>query len=433
MKRYFLFPFRYDAQVPGAGAGGDTELIMKSIADLGKSQKEGIDAAKTELSQQVVDVTGQIKQVETKAENLAKVVGELEETQKLILKKQGQIRIEGGEARVKSFNEILAETIEENIEKIKSFRKGDDLKFRMKGFEDEAIKEVKAVGNMSTSANFVGNANYVTDFRTNIIDKPYNNIWLSDVIPNEFSAQGSSVMYPKENGGEGGAASWTDPTADKAQMDFDLTTQSAYFKWGAGYVIVAREMLDDIPFMTAYIQTRMLRSLKTWENSFILSGTADTNPVVGLATLATAYDGALTDRIGMIIDGAFGQIPEDTFNFYRGTTVVLQPRRAVEIGLNQASGSGEYNLPAGSVGFRNGMLELGGLTPVTTTQIGADDFYAFDRSALVFIRRMQPELRMFEDSILAKKNLVMFRIEERATLVCFNNAAVVKGTLPALV
>jgi hypothetical protein len=47
----------------------------------------------------------------------------------------------------------------------------------------------------------------------------------------------------------------------------------------------------------------------------------------------------------------------------------------------------------------------------------------------MFIRRMNPELRMFEDATLAKKNKIMFRIEERATVIGFNNKAIVKGLL----
>ena len=49
----------------------------------------------------------------------------------------------------------------------------------------------------------------------------------------------------------------------------------------------------------------------------------------------------------------------------------------------------------------------------------------------LLINRLAPELRMFEDSTLAKQNKVMFRIEERITLAIFNNNAVVKGTLTA--
>jgi len=47
----------------------------------------------------------------------------------------------------------------------------------------------------------------------------------------------------------------------------------------------------------------------------------------------------------------------------------------------------------------------------------------------LLVNRLNPELRMFEDSTLAKQNKVMFRIEERITLVIFNDDAIVKGSL----
>jgi hypothetical protein len=100
--------------------------------------------------------------------------------------------------------------------------------------------------------------------------------------------------------------------------------------------------------------------------------------------------------------------------------------------LNQADGSREFDLPQNSVAFGAGKLTLAGLQTVTTSQVGAQTFYALDRNALMFIRRMSPELRMFEDSTLAKKNKIMFRIEERATLIGFNDAAIVSGTLPSI-
>jgi HK97 family phage major capsid protein len=421
VKHNFLYR-QFDPQ-----AVDPTETIVTEIKTLGEAHKTQIGEVKAKVD----TLEAKVGEVETKtakviADEVDKFRGEFNEVQA----KLGSQFAAGEKKEEKTFNEILGETIEANIEEIKSFKSGQEKRFRLAGI-DENVKEVKTVGDMST-ANFVGNANYVTDFRSRIVEVPYNNVWLSDVIPNESSSSGASVMYPKENGGEGGAALWTDPTADKAQMDFDLTTQSAYFKWIAGFVIVAREMLDDIPFMTAYIQSRMLRSLKTAENDFILNGSADTNPVDGIADLATAYSGSYTDAVRMIIDAAYGQIPEDTNNFYNPTTIIMRPRRAVEIGLNQADGSGEFDLPQNSVAFGAGKLTLAGLQTVTTSQVGAQTFYALDRNALMFIRRMSPELRMFEDSTLAKKNKIMFRIEERATLIGFNDAAIVSGTLPSI-
>lgn len=316
---------------------------------------------------------------------------------------------------VKTFNQVLAETIAENAEAIRNFKRGDDL-----------AMEFKAVGDMSIAANFAGSTPFNQDVRTQMIISPYERVWLSDLLPQGTTNKGS-VLYPKENGGEGGAATWV--TGDKPQMDFDLTSANAFVKWIAGYVIVDREMLDDLDFMTSYLQSKMLISLKVAENNFILNGTSDANPVTGLLTAATAYDGTFTAGVDRMVDAAYGQIPEDTFEFYQGNTSILNVRDAVKIGLNKAVGSGEYDLPAGTVAFSNGALSVAGLNMATTTQIAANNFLTFDKTATLLINRLKPELRIFEDAALAKQNKVMFRIEERITLAIFNNAALVKGTL----
>lgn len=345
----------------------------------------------------------------------------------------------GSEGEVKSFNQILGEAIEANADKISGYGKGHpelkiDLMPEVKEVSPDTKKrEVKAVGDMSVSSNFPTATTALTvDQRWNeMIMSPYNRQWLSDILPNGTS-NGRSVIYPKENGGEGAAALWEDPTEDKAQIDFDLTTQTAPFKWIAGFVIIDRDMLDDIPFLTSYIQNKMLISLKTAENSFILNGANSTSDrVPGLRYSATAYSGSQTDAVKVLLDAAWGQIVEDTNQFYSPTHAILRPRDAVtKIGLHTASGSGEFDLPDGSVVFQNGKLIVGGVTVVPTAQIpAADDFMVLDASAAMFIRRMVPELRVFEDSILAKKNKVMFRIEERATVIVFNNNAIVTGKL----
>lgn len=409
------------------------DVIVKSIKDLGQKHKTAIEEVKGLITTETTKAKDEIKadfetritEAKSEAQKATTAVDELK-GDIAIIKSLGDSKPK----EEKTFNEILAETVKANIEAIKNHKKGQVLTFRMKGFEDETVKEVKTVGDMSAT-NFTGIGNFTTDRRTQIIETPYNRVWLSDILPTGSSSNSSSVLYPKENGGEGAAALWTDYTADKAQMDFDLTTQSAFFKWIAGIVIIDRETLDDVDFMISYLQQKMLVSLKTAENNFILNGSTDTNPVSGLLDLATAYDGAYTVAVERIIDAAWGQIVENTKNFYNPTDVILTPREAVGIGLNKASGSGEYDLPPGSVGFVNGRLTIGGLQTVTTTEVGTGNFLAFDRNATMFIRRMMPEIRMFEDAALAKKNKVMFRIEERATLIGFNNDAIVSGTLAA--
>ena len=146
-------------------------------------------------------------------------------------------------------------------------------------------------------------------------------------------------------------------------------------------------------------------------------------------TSATAYAGAFTNPVDRVIDASFGQIPAETKDFYQPTNVILNPRDVVKIGLNKATGSGEYDLPQNSVAFAQGKLQIAGLDTVQTTSITADNFLTMDRNAVMFVRRMNPEIRMFEDATLAKQNKVMFRIEERVAQVIFNADAIVKGAL----
>ncbi len=362
---------------------------------------------------------------EATSEQFAKVNADLAATVKAneILQvqiKEARFNSTSTDGKAISFNDSITQAIEGAADMLKGIAK-------TKGAVDEVI-ELKVVGDMSIAVNFPGATPWIQDASQRLIVQPYNRVWLADLLP-QGTTNSNSIIYPKENGGEGGAATWTDPTANKAQMDFDLTSQAAFVKWIAGWVIVYREMLDDIPWLTSYIRSKMLISLKTAENNFVLNGTADTNPVDGLLDVATAYDGLMSGAVDRIIDAAYGQIPEDTFDFYRGNLTILNPRDLVRIGLNKASGSGEYDLPLGSVSYANGNLNIAGLQTVATTGQAQGTFLTLDREATTFIRRLQPEIRVFEDATLAKKNQIMFRIEERATLVVFNDDAIVEGEL----
>src|SRR5690554_3283158 len=396
---------------------------MENLDEIKKQAEDNIKEVATKSAQEVIEakmaeITSKFENVTSK-EEADKLKTEFNKSVQELQAKLKELKQTQGEVKQKSFNENLAEAIKENADAIRGFKKGSR----------EVTIAMKAVGDMSISNNFPGATPWIQEAQQGLIMNPYNRVWLADLLPSATSTA-NSVIYPKENGGEGAVAFW-DKSGDKAQVDYDLTSQSAFFKWIAGYVIVEREMLDDISWLTGYLQSKLLIGLKTAENDLILNGTSDTqtNPVTGLLTAATSYDGDYTDLVDMIIDAAYGQIPEKTNDFYVPTNVVLHPRDIVKVGLNKATGSGEYDLPMGSVAFANGRLSISGLDTVGTTSIDKDDFLTFDRNAAMFLRRMNPEIRMFEDATLAKANKVMFRIEERVSLAIFNNNAIVSGTV----
>lgn len=397
-------------------AKADAEAAANTVTAELKKKLEDAEKEVTELK------TWKVTKDEADKKNQQWIDGEIAGN------KRGKIK-----AEQKSFNDYLAETIERNADKIQNFRpKSEELRFDMMPEEKkDKTGEVKQVGDMSLSNNFPGATTLYQDVRSPIIESPYNRVYVGDLLP-QANSTGTQVAYPKEtgpaSGTEGGAAVWTDYTTNKAQVDWDFTTQTTAFTWIAGWAVVQRDQLDDIPWMTSYLQNRLLVSLKTAETDFILNGSG---AISGLQDYASPYNGSLTVPVDRIIDAAIGQIPDATSEFYMGNLVITRSRDLVtKIALNKASGSGEYDLPESAVVLNpDGTVRIGNLRVVGTTAMSFDTFYALDTRATTWITRIRPELRMFEDATLAKKNQVMFRIEERAALIVFNNAAIVKGVL----
>lgn len=398
-----------------------TELELKAKAEVETATKD----LQTKLEASEKEVTElkawQIKKDEADKANQAWIDKQIAE------KKSGTIT--GKET--KSFNQYLGDAIDKNAEAIRNWQKGESLRFSLMP-ETKAL-EVKTVGDMSISANFPNADTVYHDIRSPMIQQLQNQTWIADLLP-QGTSTGTSVLYPKWTGGEGGVAEWT--TGDKAQIDYDFDPVTAPFKTIAGVVIIEEQMLADIPFMRSFLQQHLLVDLKTKENDLILNG-GTTSPVLpGFQDLASSYNGSFTGStttaaIKTIIDAAYGQIPDATNSWYRGNLIILNTRDQVNIGLNTAEGSGEFDLPAGSVAFSNGQLIIGGLRSVGVANpvMPYKTFYALDTNSTMVIRRMSPELRMFESADLARQNKVMFRIEERLTLIAFHNAAIVKGVL----
>ncbi len=383
------------------------ENIEKEINEMSlnvKSIKENSD----QVAKENAELKGQIEKIKESSVDKDQFDQKMAEFMELQKKSFADIKPKSK----KTFNEALGETIEDNIGSIQS----------LKPSFGEANFSMKAVGDMGITANFPAATALYQD-QLGLYINPYERQWISDILPSG-SSDSTQIVYPQEAGGEGGIDVWSG-TGNKAQVDYDFITKTIPFSWIAGWVIVERQMLDDVKWLKSYLQSRLLIDLKTRENAFLL------NDANGLLANATAYDGTLTGKIDRLIDASYGQLVEGTFDAYSPTHTILRPRDAVSIGLNKATGSGEYDLPANSIGFANGKLNVGGITNVSTTSMTADNFLSFDAKATQVITRLSPELRVFEDATLAKQNKVMFRIEERIALAVYNPKALIKGTLTA--
>lgn len=382
------------------------EILEKGLADVTEKVNKATESSAEEIKALRTEIEGLKAQTEsTASKEFAEKMQE--QLDALDVKMQKGNR---GQIETKSFNEVLAETIEANYENIKNLKPNSGT----------TNLEMKAVGDMSIAGNFSGATALYQDVRPLMVT-PYGNPFLGDILPGGTS-NGTQLVVPKENGGEGGIDVWSE-SGNKAQVDYDFTSQVVPFKWIAGWVVIDRAMLDDISWLTSYLQQRLLLDLKKRETAFILN-----EATTGMIAQATAYDGTYTNDVEKVIDAAYGQIVDGTDGGYNPTTIITRGRDAVKLGLNKATGSGEFDLPEGSMSFNNGTLNIGGLQSITTTAIASGNFLVFDRSATQFVKKLQPELRIFEDAALAKQNKIMFRIEERAALAVYNSKALVKGT-----
>jgi len=143
--------------------------VEKTIAEQLAEVKDGLETlTKTEIKAAIDKIELEIKAIETKADKteLDKLNATLAEIKTAIAKNQEWIdaqviekkRYKGGSQEQKSFNDILAETIERNADAIRNFRpKSEELRFdMMPDTAKDKNGEVKTVGDMSLTNNFPG-------------------------------------------------------------------------------------------------------------------------------------------------------------------------------------------------------------------------------------------------------------------------------------
>lgn len=318
-----------------------------------------------------------------------------------------------------SFATILGKALDEKKDEFSQLSGNSGNKKKV-----DTSLELKAVGDI-TFTNF-GTGAYdavTTEVRPTLYQSPFSPLWLRNVLPNG-STNSAAIQYLRANGGEGAATVWVDATTptDKPQIDFDWELVTDTVDWIAGIARVHRGMLDDVAWLRSYLSQQMIfgpQGLFVAENGLITSA-FDANSV--------AYDGSNTIIIEAIYDAAFGQLRD----FYFSPSHILMNHRDVvnELMLNKASGSGEYDLPVGTVLIVDGQLTVGGVPVIGVPNIPQGSFYVIDNRQTQFVSRMSPEVRFFEedrDNVI--KNLVTVRAEERAAVLIFNENAIVKGTI----
>ena len=394
-----------------------TENINKAKADAAASKTEA-EAAKAEAKA---------------AKDLAeKLKGDLD-AEKLINQKNSDgvgnlesrvVSIERGGGKPeekKSFEVVLTKAIEEKADTIAKFNRKEIKKFDLE-------LDMKAVGAFSTG-NVTGSTVWGAVQRAGIITNPNTQTHVRDLINVLPAGPGTDFYFMRENGvGEGNPANVAEG-GTKPQFDLDLVEASVKFETIAGWMLMSRKAMMNIPGLMSYLNLRLPQKLWDVEDSQILYGNGTSPNIKGILTSGNFVAGqaaGTTPLVEKIIKDM--SLLEDTYKRY-ATGIAMRPADYYSFFLNKAAGSGEYDLPQG-VTFVNGVLYILGVPVAKTTALTTNDYVVgdFQNGTELYVQEAM-RIEFFEqDGTNVRTNQVTVRIEETVALPVYGGDYFVKGS-----
>lgn len=384
--------------------------------------KSGLDAFKADANKTIDEQKSALQTLREQVDQIGKLDGvakaaDVEQIRKDFDELATKFNEDGKEKGKVTFKAAFANSLDATKDRLASFAKKStekmDETIELKDMDFDNFSE--GALDMLTSQTLPG-----------VYANPWSQLWLRNIFPNA-TTQGSLIKYLQEdadaNENNGAADIWDgslpiDELLAKPDVDFSFTDKSAEVQWIAGVTRIKREMLDDIAFLRSYIPQQLVygkRGILVRENTLILA-TMNSNSV--------AYNGSQTVLVEQLIDAAFGQLVD---NYHQPTHIFMNNREALQIIFNKATGSGEYDLPAGVQVTPLGSLTIGGVPVIGLPQFAEGTAFVVDARQSLFVSRMSPEVRFFEqDRDNVVKNLITIRAEERAAHLVFDPSSIVK-------
>ena len=378
---------------------------IKSAFEGIKSEVNGaIESAKADNASALESVKAELEATK------ASITVVKDEIEKLEAK---QNRSKMNQVEVKGFNATLADAIEQNTDSLAKLARGEQKR-------SSFILDTKAVGNMTEAVNLTGDI--TRQYANQVYALPSRKVHLRSLLPIGTINQGL-FTFPYESGGEGAPGVQTQGSA-KDQVDFDITMKDAPAQYIAGYVRISRQMLDDIPAMTSFLQSRLLEKYLIAEDAQLLQGSGTAPSLTGLLTVAAAATGAATVDVEQLVQ-AIAQL--ETSN-YSATGILVNPTDCAAI-MNTKNTNAAYSLPASTVVTTDGSVSIAGIPLYKSTAMEVDKFLVGDWSMGAQIMQNQGISVQFSefDSDNFTKNMITVRVEARIAFPIYYNSAFVYG------
>ena len=348
------------------------------------------------------------EQMEKSNKSLAEAVAEVKEAKaafgKLSAKAEQKVATSYGEHIFNIKNEI-GNAIEKGWNDIKTAARGNG-----KGFNFEL--DTKAVGTMTLGVNLTGNS-YVS-----YVDNSYMRSFVNPHLRSVFNiipVSTGSVSFPRGNTpvGEGSFGKQTEGSA-KPQVDYDVTVVNTALSFIAGYAKVSRQMIDDLPFLQAYLSQSLIEDFQKAEDTYYLNA---------IASSATAGSSSGANTAEKFIDyvaqlGALNWTPNLALTTHAGWANLLKTKPS------------DYSLPGGMVIDNNGNVRIVGVPVIPHSLVTASKIYVMDTSKFAIAQQSGLAVRSTEfDQDDFIKNLITFRAEARCELLQFQPSAAIYGAI----
>lgn len=234
----------------------------------------------------------------------------------------------------------------------------------------------------------------------------------------------NAIDFVQETGFQNNAA----PVAEgetKPESSLEFTLRTAPVRTIAHWVQASKQVLEDIPQLESYIDTRLRYGLRLVEEEQLLSGDGTGHNLLGLIPQATPFDLARRKPGDTRMDIVRRAMTQLRISEYQPDAIVLHPTDWEDIELTKTT-FGQY------IRANPGSLlppTLWGLPVLDSTSLAPGEFMvgAFGMAAQIWDRDDATVEISTEDRDNFIKNMVTIRAEERLALVVYRPESFIFG------
>jgi HK97 family phage major capsid protein len=376
------------------------EEVVKKLDEVMTKSNENKEAIEAKIAAEVKAINEDLAK---KGATLGDIQGEILEMKKA----NGALRLQS--EKQKSAKEAIAEVFTKHYDELQSMISGPSQSWKF---------SQKAVANMTIANNLTAGSAYST-YSTTVADEPNSMLHFRDIVSVVPSATGI-YQFPRFGGGEGAFATQTEGAA-KGQVDYDFSMITVNASFLAGFLRVARQMMQDLPFVQSYLPGRLLEEYLQAEDSTFYTALA------AAATGSSTVTGTPTVDVEQIL----GWVANLKAANHRPNAIILNPADWYKILITKPS---DYSVPGATIIAPDGSIRLAGIPVRESTFIAEDKVLVGDMSKVQIIQAEGISVQAFEqDSDNVQKNLVTVRCEARVGLAVLRPEAFVVGDLGNIV